>query len=456
MTGLFSSPPFGVLQVVCIIPLVLQVLVVLVVLVVVPVFSVPVPASVLSSGGHGLFGLSVAGYGGFLVGGAPYEVQGAVTPFDCTDDPGNCVKKPALVPSDGVLQDEFGVSVSLSSVGLLAVGSWYNDVDGKVDQGKVYLFDCGAQPQHSECVEVTSFTPPAGAENDNFGTVVSMSGSMLVVSSPFRKVGNNVTQGEVYLYDCSSRVRCALTTNFTSSDGMAGDKFGSSVSMTSGNLVAVGSIYHPVGNNSAQGKVYLFDCSDIYHCIELTSFSSSNGGPGDWFGYSVSISGMVVVVGAPKHDEMKGGAYLFDCGASASPSSSFSSSSSSPRKCVETILTPSEARVGEWIGASVSVDGNLVVVGSPWTLTGSAYVFDFSGGSSGEYTQTTLVPHNGVPNDWYGMAVAVFGDQVAIGSPYHKSQAGLSTGAIYLYGNLPLDFLISLTFSIFRKPRLII
>ena len=71
-------------------------------------------------------------------------------------------------------------------------------------------------------------------------------------------------------------------------------------------------------------------------------------------------------------------------------------------------------------GRAVAVDGNVAVVGQPFTGTGinpcgSAFVFVRSGGT---WTQAaTLVPDVSTPNDEFGWSVAISGDTVVVGSP---------------------------------------
>ena len=159
---------------------------------------------------------------------------------------------------DGEVDDQFGVSVSLNSLGdILAVGAWQEDSNtitdttnnGATDSGAAYVFvtsdTWGAAAPAETYVKASS--PVA---NDNFGTSVSLNGSgdMLSVGAPFAastgtayRIVNNVTwAGGI-----------ASEQEITPPSGDNGDQFGFSVSLgkTSGRL-AIGDKYE---DSSATG-----------------------------------------------------------------------------------------------------------------------------------------------------------------------------------------------------------
>ena len=83
----------------------------------------------------------------------------------------------------------------------------------------------------------------------------------------------------------------------TASDKAADDRFGYSVSL-SGNVAIVGAFYASPGGISNAGKAYIFrynGTSWIQEAILIASDKAAN----DNFGCSVSISGNVAIVGAP-------------------------------------------------------------------------------------------------------------------------------------------------------------
>src|SRR4029077_20779211 len=85
------------------------------------------------------------------------------------------------------------------------------------------------------------------------------------------------------------------------SDGVAGDEFGSSVAVDGGTIV-VGAPLHAVGSNQSpgQGAAYVFVQSGGTW-IQQAELTASDGASWDFFGNSVAVSGVTVVVGAVYH-----------------------------------------------------------------------------------------------------------------------------------------------------------
>ena len=146
---------------------------------------------------------------------------------------------------------------------------------------------------------------------DYFGNSVSISGNTVVVGAP---LGVNGDQGAAYVF-----TEPALgwkdnteTAELTASDGAGADYFGTSVSI-SGNTVVVGAY----GVNGSQGAAYVFteSGSGWVSTSMAAKLTASDGASGDTFGYSVSISGNTVVVGAysatVNGNSNAGAAYVF-------------------------------------------------------------------------------------------------------------------------------------------------
>jgi hypothetical protein len=97
----------------------------------------------------------------------------------------------------------------------------------------------------------------------------------------------------------------------TASDSAAGDLFGRSVSI-SGDYIVIGAYQDdPSGEDS--GSAYIFK-RDGESWIEMAKLSASDGAGGDFFGWSVSISGDDVIVGGYGDDDRgtdSGSAYIF-------------------------------------------------------------------------------------------------------------------------------------------------
>ena len=103
--------------------------------------------------------------------------------------------------------------------------------------------------------------------------------------------------------------------------------------------------------------------------------TAGDGAAGDWFGWSISISGDTMVVAAPADDDNgtdSGSVYVFQ-----RSGSSWSQQAK---------LTASDGAAGDLFGNSIAIDEDTMVVGArrdddDGTDSGAAYVFVRSGGS---------------------------------------------------------------------------
>lgn len=148
-----------------------------------------------------------------------------------------------------------------------------------------------------------------GASGDSFGFSVSLSGSVAVVGARFDDDGgSNAGAAYVYRYDGSSWVE---EQKLTASDGVDGDNFGIAVAV-SGDAAVVGAFGDDdTGANSGSAYRYHYDGSSW---VEEDKLLASDGGSGDAFGRSTSISGDVSLVGAPGHADNgagSGAAYVY-------------------------------------------------------------------------------------------------------------------------------------------------
>jgi cysteine-rich repeat protein len=145
--------------------------------------------------------------------------------------------------------------------------------------------------------EVKKLSASDGAAGDLFGFSVSISGDTVVVGALRDDIGPNADQGSAYVFErnMGGADMWGEVKKLSASDGAADDRFGISVSI-SGDTVVVGA----VGDDSFRGSAYVFERNmggaDMWG--EVKKLSASDGAAGDLFGFSVSISGDTVVVGA--------------------------------------------------------------------------------------------------------------------------------------------------------------
>ena len=143
---------------------------------------------------------------------------------------------------------------------------------------------------------------------DFYGRSVSIDGDYAVVGS---NTYDNIGCAYVLHYDGTNWSQIAI---LNSSDGTEDDYFGYSVSI-SGNNIVVGA-YQDDDNGINSGSAYVFTkpSGGWVDTIETAKLTASDGSAYDYFGYAVSISGDNIVIGAYYDDDngtSSGSAYVF-------------------------------------------------------------------------------------------------------------------------------------------------
>ena len=145
------------------------------------------------------------------------------------------------------------------------------------------------------------------------------------------------------------------TKKLLASDGAAEAKFGQSVSI-SGDTAIVGAPWDDY-NGTDSGSAYIFSRNQggTNNWGQVKKLLASDGADYDWFGRSVSISGDRAIVGAHGNDDPgdSGSAYIF------SRNLGGTNNWGELKK-----LTAGDGGFHHWFGRSVSISGNLAIVGA--------------------------------------------------------------------------------------------
>ena len=278
-------------------------------------------------------------------------------------------------------------------------------------------------------------TADDGAEGDWFGNTVSLSGDTVVVGALNADVGANDDQGAAYVFyrDWGGADAWGQVKKLSADDGAASDSFGRSVSID-GDTVVVGAHYAAGGSGTRQGAAYVFyrDQGGIDVWGRVIKLTAADGAAYDWFGYSISLSGDIVVIGAPSVNIgsafSQGAAYVF-----------YRDQGGADAWGQVKKLTAADGRKGDWFGTAVSLSGDTFVVGAPEADVagksdqGAAYVFyrDLSGADAwGQAAKLTAV--DGAAGDYFGNAVSVSGDRLIVGAPFADGRWDYQ-GATYIY-----------------------
>ena len=325
-----------------------------------------------------------------------------------------------LLASDGAGGDEFGFAVGIDGNAVI-VGA---PLELSIDRGAIYIYRFDGL---SWIEEVKIPNNPADKQQDEFGFSVAISGDVAIAGAPFGTGGDNPTSfagfAKVYRFvgiewieeDTLGASNAAVGNQFglsvgvdgdnaivgepgfntndrgrafffrhngtswirsevLASDGQALDNFGASVAV-SGDVAVVGA-WGDDDNGSAAGAVYVFRFDGL-NWEEEAKLLASDGAPDDNFGFSVGISGDLVLVGS------SGAAYLFRFDGSV--------------WVEEAKLEASDGVEGDGFGTAVAIDGDLTVFGARFDndngkWSGSAYVFSVDLGAPD-------CNKNGIPDD---------------------------------------------------------
>jgi len=334
----------------------------------------------------------------------------------------NMTESAKLVPSDGADGDEFGTSVAISGNNI-AVGA--PDHPSSTRVGKGYFFTRPPVTGWSGTLTEFGSLGSGGANGATFGSSIAINGQYVLVGSP----GENTA----YLIGCAANNgSCALDAKFY---GVAGPEpaFGTAVAMNGFNFV-VTDPYATVGNNQFQGAAYAFNYLGHNQWSRVT-LTSSDGGFLDEMGTSVAMTNNTIVVGCPY------------CGAGRilTPGAAYVYSKLTSGAWVDATqtakLTSTDGVQGDSLGFSVAVSGGVIVAGAPLknignnATQGEAYVYIQSGTAWHDATESIrLIASDGQKFDTFGQSVGISGAVGIVGASSGKNgNLNLVTGSEYLF-----------------------
>jgi len=354
------------------------------------------------------------------------------------------IEQQKLLAWDGTVHDEFGGTVSV--LGDVAVVGATGDDDNGLASGSAYVFRWNG----TTWVPKQKLLASDGARDDLFGISVSVSGDVAVVGARGDD-DNGSRSGSAYVYSltCGDSVTDAFETcddgNFEDGDGCSGCGVECGYACDGGEPSVCTDIDEcALGTDKCDANAICTNTPGSFDCVcdlgyfgngltcaecpsgrclqdESAKLLASDGGEFDEFGSSVSVSGDVAVVGARWDDDNGGGsgsAYVFRRTGAAWDE--------------EQKLLASDGGASGEFGVSVSVSGDVAVVGRyrdwdacpPPTVycnSGSAYVFRWNGITWVE--EQKLLASNGLGADRFGSSVSVSGNVAVVGAPHNGGAA---------------------------------
>ncbi|MCP5549332.1 MAG: hypothetical protein H7A53_00335 [Akkermansiaceae bacterium] len=291
------------------------------------------------NGDPGEFGIAVAACGRYAVIGAHVATgaaagSGAAYLFDLQT--GRELFK--LTPMGGLTGDRFGGAVAIDG-SRIVVGANQSDVAANLS-GAAWLFDA------TTGTELARLAPSDAAASHRFGMAVAICGSRVLVTA----TGHSSLLGAAYLFDATQPGPTIAESNIMI--GLTpGEFFGGTVGL-SGSFAVVGAQNDDIAAPNA-GALHVFDCDSgsWLHAIVAEDAQSSAA-----LGASLSVSGSLVLAGAPLDQSNYGAAYLFDIAG---------------RQLAK--LVPTDRFDDSQVGRSAAICGNRALVGA---------VFDQDAGSN--------------------------------------------------------------------------
>ncbi len=372
----------------------------------------PQEAKLLASDGaqYDTLGQSVSLSGNAALVGAPTadgNVQDSGAAYIFRFDGTSWAQEAKLLAADGWYYGSFGDSVALD--GAVALVGAYGDDDNGNLSGSAYVFRFDGTNWSQEA----KLVPSDGGTEDNFGWSVALDGDVALVGAWADDVnGTNTGSAYVFRFDGTNWTQEA---KLLAGDRASYDEFGFSVSV-SGDAALVGARTESNSNGGSSGSAYLFRFDGTNWNAE-TKLIPSDGKANENFGWSVSLSGDVALIGAGMDDDMgsfSGSAYVFR----------FDGTDWNE----EAKLLPSN---GGGFGRSVSISEDVALIGAlAESSRGSAYIFRYDGTSWGR--EAVLLASDGATNDLFGESVSLSGDAVLVGA-YGNDDRGSESGSAYVF-----------------------
>ena len=206
-----------------------------------------------------------------------------------------------IVASDAEANDQFGSSVSIS--GDYAIVSSPRENEGGDYAGAAYIFHKTGTNTWDAGTKIVATDPE---ENDFFGRSVSISGDYAIVGADYESEVANRSGAAYIFYNDGNGWNTG--TKIIAPDAAGNDYFGNSVSID-GAYAAVGAWSKNVSSPS-DGAAYIF-YNDGNGWDAGTKIVAPDAEAGDYFGYSISIFGDYVIVGARGRNSFEGIAYIF-------------------------------------------------------------------------------------------------------------------------------------------------
>lgn len=344
------------------------------------------------------FGRSVAICGSAVLVGSPSDgdggtANGVVHVFG--DSKRGWRRTQRLQSADPGWEDRFGQSVGADK-SRVVVGRDRAD-EGAANAGAASVF----RRVGSHFKREAELVAPDAATDAGFGGCVAVSGSTIVVGAS-RDDDKGLDAGSAYVWVLRGD-EWVIDAKLTAPNAKSADWFGSSVAID-GNAIVVGA-YGADPRGEKSGAAFVFRREPPGGWALEAELAPAELQPGDWFGFSVAISGDRVAIGAPRDDtggESSGSVRIYH--------------RTGGDWQLEHIIRPGAGQTTVWCGYSLAMSGPRLLVGMPGD--------DHGGESSGAVAfyellakrwscRAILIASSPMADELFGSAVAI-GPELAV------------------------------------------
>ena len=270
---------------------------------------------------------------------------------------------------------------------------------------------------------------------DAFGGSISMCGFVAVIGTEGDDAPGMNSTGAAYIYRYDPMTaQWNQEAKLVASDAASWDEFGTAVAVD-GDFAVVGA--NQIGN-IGPGAAYVFRYDpDTGQWNEQVKLTASDAESKDEFGHAVAIDGDRIVVGAFRGDDFcpgnpncdSGAAYVFRYDPDTSGWSE------------EAKLTASDAAFLDAFGNSVSISGDVIIIGAEYANdacpedlfcnSGAAYIDRFDPKTEQWNEQTKLTADDAATKDIFGYVVSINEQGIAVICAAQFNNAGVGKAYVF-------------------------
>lgn len=299
------------------------------------------------------------------------------------------------------------------------------------DKGTVMFFDGSAWRAMSftdeDKTDPLTRSSPQPATNGDFGTRVAISGNYAILGSPRYSGSGLANMGVAYIFIHGSGGWTEFA-RLAPKDSAAYDYFGGAVAI-SGDYAIVGSSYKTIGANAGQGKAYVYHRNGQNWLLD-TALVKPGGAAYDDFGWSVAIcavntGGPGVAIGIP----------YSDVAGTDRGEVYFYNKTGTNWSFVQNIV-PTDLANSDYYGTAVAMDTDYVAVGATgqdnatfaYADAGAVYIYAFGGGvwNFQQKLQGTTAKAQ------FGFALSISSNMLAVGAPWATTYNNTSS-SVFIY-----------------------